>query len=570
MHIDEIPNRKSRPAYLLRESFREGERVRKRTLANLSSLPIEQIEMIRRVLKGERLGSIENGLEVIGSKQHGHVDAVRTAMRRLGFDRLIDKEASRERDLVVAMITGRIISPEASKLGMVQAWADTTLADDLGIVDAHEDDLYAAMDWLIERQDRIEKRLAKRHLKSGGLVLFDLTSSWFTGVTCPLAKRGYSRDGRPGTLQVDYGVMTDERGCPVSVSVFEGNTGDPKTLLPQVETTKKSFGIDRLTMVGDRGMITNVQIDAMRKLDGVDWITALKSGAIADLVNDKSLQPDLFDERNLISLTHLDYPGEQLVACRNPALAKRRAEKRRELIAATAVELEKIKAAVDSGRLSGKAKIGVRYGKASGKYKVGKHFTWNIDDTAFTFAIDDKKVAEEAALDGIYVIRTSIAKEEMTAEAAVLNYKKLADVERAFRTLKGVDLHVRPIRHRLEGRVKAHIFLSMLAYYVQWHMIQAWAPLTFVDEAGPDAARMADPVAPAQRSKAALTKAHTRQLTDGSPAMSFGRLLANLATIVRNVVRPKSAKPGEATFTLSTRPDPKQQQALDLIAAITV
>ena len=570
MHIDTIPNRKARPTYLLRESVREGKRVGKRTLANLSSLPIDQIEQIRRVLKGEKLGPVADGLEVIRSRHHGHVDAVRSAMKRLGFDKLIDAKSSRERDLVVAMVVGRIIAPEASKLGMPQAWADTTLTDDLGIADAGEDDLYEAMDWLIERQDAIEKRLAKRHLKSGGLVLFDLTSSWFTGVTCPLAKRGYSRDGRPGTLQVNYGVMTDDRGCPVSVSVFDGNTGDPKTLLPQVEKTKTSFGIDRLTMVGDRGMITNVQIEGMRKLDGVDWITALKSGAIADLVNDKSLQPDLFDERNLISLTHLDYPGEQLVACRNPALAKRRAEKRRELIAATAVELEKIKAAVDSGRLSGKAKIGVRYGKASGKYKVGKHFTWNIDDTAFTFAIDDKKVAEEAALDGIYVIRTSIAKEEMTAEAAVLNYKKLADVERAFRTLKGVDLHVRPIRHRLEGRVKAHIFLSMLAYYVQWHMIQAWAPLTFVDEAGPDAARMADPVAPAQRSKAALTKAHTRQLTDGSPAMSFGRLLANLATIVRNVVRPKSAKPGEATFTLSTRPDPKQQQALDLIAAITV
>ena len=570
MHIDTIPNRKARPTYLLRESVREGKRVGKRTLANLSSLPIDQIEQIRRVLKGEKLGPVADGLEVIRSRHHGHVDAVRSAMKRLGFDKLIDAKSSRERDLVVAMVVGRIIAPEASKLGMPQAWADTTLTDDLGIADAGEDDLYEAMDWLIERQDAIEKRLAKRHLKSGGLVLFDLTSSWFTGVTCPLAKRGYSRDGRPGTLQVNYGMMTDDRGCPVSVSVFDGNTGDPKTLLPQVEKTKTSFGIDRLTMVGDRGMITNVQIEGMRKLDGVDWITALKSGAIADLVNDKSLQPDLFDERNLISLTHLDYPGEQLVACRNPALAKRRAEKRRELIAATAVELEKIKAAVDSGRLSGKAKIGVRYGKASGKYKVGKHFTWNIDDTAFTFAIDDKKVAEEAALDGIYVIRTSIAKEEMTAEAAVLNYKKLADVERAFRTLKGVDLHVRPIRHRLEGRVKAHIFLSMLAYYVQWHMIQAWAPLTFADEAGPDAARMADPVAPAQRSKAALTKAHTRQLTDGSPAMSFGRLLANLATIVRNVVRPKSAKPGEATFTLSTRPDPKQQQALDLIAAITV
>ena len=570
MHIDTIPNRGSKPTYLLRESVRDGDRVRKVKLANLSSLPIEQIEMIRRVLKGERLGPVEAGLECIRSQHHGHVEAVRAAMRQLGFERLIDKEASRERDLVVAMVTGRIIAPEASKLGMTQAWADTTLADDLGIADADEDELYAAMDWLEERQGAIEKRLARRHLKAGGLVLFDLTSSWFEGVTCPLAKIGYSRDGRKGTLQVNYGVMTDDRGCPVSVSVFEGNTGDPKTLLPQVEKTKKSFGIDRLTMVGDRGMITNVQIDAMRKLDGVDWITALKSGAIADLVDDKSLHPDLFDERNLISLTHPDYPGEQLVACRNPQLAKRRAEKRKELIAVTVIELEKIKAAVDAGRLRGKAKIGVRYGKASGKYKVGKHFTWKIDDNAFTFEIDGKEVAEEAALDGIYVIRTSIAKEQMTAEQAVLNYKKLAEVERAFRTLKGVDLHVRPIRHRLEARVKAHIFLSMLAYYVQWHMIEAWAPLTFADQAGPSAARMRDPVAPARRSKAALDKVHTRTLADGTPAMSFTRLLANLATIVRNTLRPKSARPGEATFTLTTRPTPKQQQALDLIAAITV
>ena len=469
MYIDIVPNRSSPPAILLRESVREGKRVLKRTIANLSGLSIEQAETMRDVLKGKTLAPIDEAFEITRSQSHGAVEAVRTAMRRLGFDRLIDKEACRERDLVVAMIAGRIIAPEASKLGMTQAWADTTLADDLGVSDADENELYAAMDWLIERQDKIEKRLAKRHLKSGGLVLFDLTSSWFTGLTCPLAKLGYSRDGKKGTLQVNYGVMTDDRGCPISVSVFEGNTADPKTLLPQVEKTKKVFGIDRLTMVGDRGMITNVQIDAMKKLDGVDWITALKSGAIADLVDDKSFQPELFDERNLINLTHPDYPGEQLVACRNPALAKRRAEKRRELIAATVVELEKIKAAVDEGRLSGKAKIGVRYGKVSGKYKVGKHFIWNIDDTTFTFEVDEKKVAEEAALDGIYVIRTSVAKEQMTPEQAVLNYKKLAETERVFRTLKGVDLHVRPIRHRLESRVKAHIFLSMLAYYVQWH-----------------------------------------------------------------------------------------------------
>ena len=570
MHIDTIPNRNSRPAYLLRESVRDGKRVGKRTLANLSSLPLDQIEMIRRVLKGEKLGPVADGFECVRSTHHGHVEAVRTAMARLGFDKLIDANSSRERDLVVAMVAGRIIAPEASKLGMVGAWADTTLAEDLGVADANEDELYAAMDWLIERQGTIEKRLAKRHLKAGGLVLFDLTSSWFEGVTCPLAKLGYSRDGRPGTLQVNYGLMTDDRGCPVSVSVFDGNTGDPKTLLPQVEKARTSFGLERLVMVGDRGMISNVQVDAIAKLDGVDWITALKSGAIARLAEAGHLQLDLFDERNLISLTHDDYPGERLVACRNPALAKRRAEKRNDLIAATTRELEKVKAMVTGGRLEGSDKIGVRVGKVIGKYKVAKHFDLDIEDGSFGFEVNAQRVAAEAALDGLYVIRTSVDKADMTAEQAVLNYKRLAEVERAFRTLKGVDLHVRPIRHRLEARVKAHIFLSMLAYYVQWHMIQAWAALTFADEAGETAARSRNPVAPAKRSKAALDKVHTRTLSDGSTAMSFGRLLAHLATIVRNTLRPRSARPGEATFTLTTRPTPKQQQALDLIAAIIV
>jgi transposase len=356
----------------------------------------------------------------------------------------------------------------------------------------------------------------------------------------------------------------------VSVSVFEGNTADPKTLLPQVEKVKNSFHLDQLVMVGDRGMISNMQIEAMGKLDGVDWITALKSGAIAKLADAGRLQLDLFDERNLISLTHEDYPGERLIACRNPALARLRAEKRQDLIAATIRELEKVKGMVTAGRLKGADKIGVRVGKVVGKYKVAKHFELAVEDASFAFKVNEGRVAAEAALDGLYVIRTSVAQAEMTAEQAVLNYKRLAEVERAFRTLKGVDLQVRPIRHRLEARVKAHIFLSMLAYYVQWHMIQAWQPLTFADEAGEDAARLSDPVAPAQRSKAALDKVRTRTLADGTPAMSFTRLLAHLATIVRNTLRPRSARAGEATFTLTTRPTPKQQQALDLIAAIAV
>jgi len=365
---------------------------------------------------------------------------------------------------------------------MIPAMRDTTLSDDLDIADADEDELYEAMDWLLARQDKIEKKLAKRHLKEGGLVLFDLTSSYFEGETCPLAQRGYSRDRKPGTLQVNYGLLTDERGCPVSVSAFEGNVADPKTLLPQVEKTRKSFGIDKLVMVGDRGMISNVQIDAMRSTPGIDWITAMKSGAIARLLDDTTLQPDLFDERNLMSISHPDYPGERLIACRNPALAKRRAKRRDDLIAATAEKLGAAKAMVEAGRLKGAARIGVRVGKVVARHKVEKHFDLTITDTSFTFAVSQARVAEEAALDGIYVIRTSVTGDAMTSEQAVLSYKRLADVERAFRTMKGMDQHVRPIRHRLENRVRAHLFLCMLAYYVQWHMIEAWSELTYKDE----------------------------------------------------------------------------------------
>ncbi|MGH8430478.1 MAG: IS1634 family transposase [Solimonas sp.] len=570
MHIDTIPNRNSRPAYLLRESVRDGKRVRKRTLANLSSLPIEQIEAIRRILRGERLGPVEDGLEVVRSRAHGHVEAVLGAVRQLGLERLIDARGSRERDLVVAMVAERILAPEASKLGMTRAWADTTLPDELGIADADEDALYEAMDWLVERQEAIEKRLARRHLKAGGLVLFDLTSSYFEGERCPLAKIGYSRDGKRGTLQVNYGLLTDARGCPVSVSVFEGNTADPKTLLPQVEKVRKGFGVDRLVMVGDRGMICNVQVDALRLMEGVDWITALKSGAIAQLAAGGQLQLDLFDERNLIAFTHPDYPNERLIACRNPAPAKLRAEKRRDLIAATTRELEQVAAMVTGGRLKGAARIGMRVGKVANKYKVAKHFEIAIGEDALTFKVKEASVAAEAALDGLYVLRTSVAATAMSDAETVLNYKRLAEVERAFRTLKGIDLQVRPIRHRLETRVRAHIFLSMLAYYVQWHMIEAWAPLTFKDEVDTEPARLTDPVAPARRSQAALAKVHTRTLADGTPAMSFTRLLAHLATVVRNTMRPRSARPGEATFTLTTRPDANQQQALDLIAAIAV
>ena len=572
MHIDAIPNRGARPTYLLRESVRDGKRIKKRTLANLTALPDEQIETIRRALKGETLVPAEGAFECVRSQPHGHVQAVRTAMAQLGFETLIDGKRSRLRDLVVGMLSMRIVAPEASKLGMIPALADTTLSDDLGIADADEDEdeLYEAMDWLLARQDKIEKKLAERHLREGGLVLFDLTSSYFEGETCPLARRGYSRDRKPGTLQVNYGLLTDERGCPVSVSAFEGNVADPKTLLPQIEKTRNSFRLGKLVMVGDRGMISNVQIDAMRSTSGIDWITALKSGAIATLLDDDTLQPDLFDERNLMSITHPDYPGERLIACRNPALAKRRAKKRRELIAATAEKLGAVKAMVETGRLKGAAKIGLRVGKVVARHKVEKHFDLTITDTSFEFAVAEVRVAEESALDGIYVIRTSVPGDAMTSEQAVLSYKRLADVERAFRTMKGMDQHVRPIRHRLEDRVRAHLFLCMLAYYVQWHMIEAWTELMYKDEESGGSERERDPVSPAKRSKAALKKAHTRKLADGTRTLSFGQLLDHLGTIVRNTLRPAGACPGEATFTLTTTPTPKQRRALDLVAAITV
>jgi hypothetical protein len=570
MYIDVVPNRNSRPAVLLRESVREGSKIKKRTLANLSALSMEQVETIRRVLRGDKLGPLEQHFEITRSQHHGHVAAVRTAMQRLNFDKLISAKACRERDLVLAIVATRLIAPEASKLGMTRVWPDTTLAEDLGVADADEDELYHAMDWLIARQSAIEHRLATRHLRQGGLVLFDLTSSWFTGTTCPLARLGYSRDGRRGTLQVNWGLLSSAAGCPVGVAVFEGNTADPDTLLPQMDKVRTEFGISELITVGDRGMISSVQIDAMRKMEGIAWITALKNGALRKLADDGTLPLDLFDESNLVTFTHDDFPGERLVACRNAALAKLRAAKRQDLIAATTRELEKVRSMVASGRLKGRDRIGVRIGKVISKYKVAKHFDWTITEDAFSFSVNAERVAAEAVLDGVYVIRTSVPETAMSPQDAVLNYKRLAEIERAFRTLKGIDLHVRPIRHHLEGRVKAHIFISMLAYYVQWHMLEAWRPLLFADAEGEDAQRRRDPVAPAKRSKAALVKVHNKRLLDGTPAMSFHSLLRHLATIVRNTCRPKGARTGDAAFTLTTQPNPKQAQALQLLETIAM
>jgi transposase len=569
MHIDIVPNRNSKPAVLLRESYRERDKVKKRTLANLSALPMNQVEMIRRVLKGEKLGPTEELFEIVRSQHHGAVQAVRTAMHGLGFDKLISPHGCRERDVVVAMVAGRLIAPEASKLAMTHAWRDSTLADELGVADADEDELYEAMDWLIVQQDAIEQRLGKRHLAEGGLVLFDLTSTSFEGTACPLAALGYNRDGEPGMLQINWGLLTDSRGCPIAVSVFEGNTADPTTLLPQVEKVREQFSIATLVMVGDRGMISETQINALKQSEGVHWITALRNGAIVKLADGGQLQLGLFDERNLFTLTHPDFPDERLVVCRNGELAKQRTAKRQDLIAATERQLEKVKSMVENGRLKGRAAIGVRVGKVVNKYKVAKHFDLDINDEGFSYSVNSERVAGEAALDGIYVVRTSVPARKMSSEEVVLNYKSLSAVERAFRSMKGVDLHVRPIRHHLEDRVRAHIFLSMLAYYVQWHMIEAWRPLLFADEQSADK-QARDPVAPAKRSKRALAKVHNKRLEDGTPAMSFRTLFDHMATIVKNTCRPKGARQGEATFELTTRPNAKQQQALDLLAAITL
>ena len=566
MHIDAVPNREARPTYLLRESFREGNRVRKRTLANLSTLSDEQITAIRRVLRGEALCAATSMFEVVASRPRGHVQAVDVAMHKLGIERLLAARASRERELVCAMIAARIVAPH-TKLATTRWWRTTTLADDFGVADADEDGLYAAMDWLLAHQDTIQKKLAARHLSEGGLVLYDLSSSYFEGSTCPLAKLGHSRDGRKGMLQVNYGLLTDARGCPVAVSVYEGNVGDSQTLMPEVKRLRESFGIERLVMVGDRGMICQKSIDEMRQSAGIDWITALKSASIRALVEQSHLQLGLFDERNLLELTSPDYPGERLVACRNPELAKLRAHKREDLLASTERNLAKIEARVAAGRLAGRDAIGLCVGKVINQFKVGKHFVLTIDEHALSYARDTRRIAEEAALDGIYIIRTSVPAAQMDAPDCVRNYKALANVERAFRSLKTIDLKVRPIHHRTADRVRAHIFLCMLAYYVEWHMREAWRELMFADT-DQQAKATRDPVAPAKRSAAAQAKAATHTLDDGTPAHSFASLLAELSTLVRNTCRTPGADPDAPTFEVLTTPNVKQARALELIDQI--
>lgn len=566
MHIDIVPNRDSNPTILLREARREGKRVIKRTLANLSSLPMDQVEAIRHILKGEKLVCPTELFENIASTHHGHVQAVWTAMRRLEFEKLVASRPSRERDLVVGMVAARILEPD-SKLATTRWWKNTTLPDILGVSDAMETDLYEAMDWLLERQDLIEKKLARRHLQDGGLVLYDLTSSYFEGKCCPLATFGHNRDGKKGKLQVNYGLLTDGRGVPVAASVFEGNTADPKTLMPQVEMVRERFGISEMVLVGDRGMISQKHIGELKERGGVDWITALKSGAIQKLLNGETLQLGLFDERNLFEFTHPDYPGERLIACRNPDLARQREHKRQALLDATIRELEKVKKMVEGGRLKGKGQIGVRVGKVVNKYKMAKHLTLEILDDSFIFQVKKEKVMEEGALDGVYVIRTSLSRDRMSSEDTVRSYKELSQVEQAFRSFKSIDLEVRPIHHHLGNRVRAHIFLCMLAYYVKWHMMEALRPLLFADE-DLQAKMTKDPVAPARRSQKALEKVRTKRLEDGTEVHSFQTLLKSLSTIVRNACRYKTGGDDAPLFNMETKPSAKQQQVFDLLENI--
>ncbi|MCC7380706.1 MAG: IS1634 family transposase [Deltaproteobacteria bacterium] len=562
MYVTAVPNRGAKPTILRRESYREEGKVKSRTLANLTRLPEHAIEAVRRALDGEALVSAQEAFEVESSEQHGHVEAVLTAMRKLGFEALLSSRPCRERDIALAMIAARIIEP-GSKLETTRAWKTTSLPTELGVADAEEDDLYDAMDWLLARQPDIEKKLAARHLKPGGLVLYDLTSTWVEGKACPLASSGYSRDGKRGKLQINFGLLTDDEGRPITTTVYAGNTADPSTVQEQVAKLKAEYKLDHVIFVGDRGMVTETQIDRFLVQGGVEWITAVRSGGIQKLKSEGSLQLGLFDDRNLFEFASPSYPGERLVACRNPDLAEHRRKKRDSLIEATRADIEKIQLMIARGSLVDKAEIGLRVGRIIDKHNVAKHFKIEIKDRELHYRVRTDRVEREASIDGIYVIRTSVPADVVSADDAVRHYKRLTRVERAFRSLKTLSLHVRPIYHHTESRVRAHIFLCMLAYYVEWHMRRAWAPLLFTDEVDRSVTR--DPVAAATPSRAARRKAATKKAADGSVLHSFSTLITHLSAIVRNHCRRKGATNAEPRFEMTTRPDPTHRRAIKLL-----
>jgi hypothetical protein len=554
---------------LVRRTFREGGKVRHETLANLSALPGEAVAAIEAALKGERLVPAGQAVTITGSLPHGHVAAVAAMAGELGLPGLLGP-AGRQRDLALALIISRVVRP-GSKLSTLTWWGDTTLGADLSVAGASTDEIYAAMDWLAGRQDAIEAELARRHLaleaNPARMALFDLSSSWLEGSQCPLAARGYSRDGKKGRLQIEYGLLTDPAGRPVAIRVFPGNTGDPAAFTGIVKVVRDKFGLAQMVMVGDRGMITSARIAALNQLeDGTarpgayGWITALRAPAIRKLMaEDGPLQLSLFDQQDLAEITSPDFPGERLVACRNPVLAADRARKREDLMAATEKLLAPIAARVAAGRLSGAAAIGVEAGKVISRYKTGKHFDLTITDTSLTVARRQDRIDAEAALDGFYVLRTPIPASELDAPAVVTAYKNLKYVERDFRSIKSDDLDLRPVFHRLEERVKAHVLICMLACYLTWHLRKTWAPLTFTDEHPP---APGNPVAPARRSAAAQAKASAQRDPAGRPYRSFRSLLEHLATLTRNQVRFTGAT---ADVPMLTEPTTTQRQAFDLI-----
>ena len=567
MHVDQAGRhyttaggeRRSYPTYLLRRSFRDAHgRPRKETLANLTGLPEESIAALRLTLRGRTLVDAEDAFEVQRSVPHGNVAAAHVMASELGLRALLGP-ACRERDIACALIISRAVRPE-SKLSTARWWAagDTTLGTDLGVADAGTDEIYAAMDWLTGRQREIEKKLAARHLRPGGIAMFDLSSSWVEGSCCELAAFGHSRDGKRGRRQVEYGLLTDRQGRPVAVEVFPGNTSDPESFKTAITRVRTDFGIDRLIMAGDRGMITGTRIADLRKLDGMDWITALKAPAIAKLAKDDGpLQMSLFDTQNFAEITHPDYPGERLVCCHNPALAADRARTRGELLADTEKDLAKIQASAAAGRLKDPDKIGIRIGKVINKRKVGKHFITEVTGDSLTWRRDQEKIAAEAALDGIYVIRTSVTAGILDAAEAITAYKNLKYVERDFRITKADDLDLRPIHHYLAGRVRGHVLICMLACYLTWHLRQALAELTFTDQHIP---QPSDPVAPAQRSQQAKAKDGAKHNRDNLPVYRYRDLLAHLATLDRQTI----TFAGRRIQKLTT-PTPVQRRAFELL-----
>lgn len=543
--------------HLLRRSYREGGTVRNETVGNISHLPEELVELVRAGLGGEPVGLLSDAFAIERSLPAGHVEAALVMAGRLELARLIDRQPSRERDLVLAMICQRVIAP-ASKLGTVRAFGQSTVAEELGVADADEDDLYRAMDWLLVRQERIEDRLARRHLRDGELVLYDVSSSYFEGRSCELAKLGYSRDGKRGTLQIIYGLLCDKPGRPIAVEVFSGELHDDKTLPSQIEKLKTRFGLSRIVVVSDRGMVTKANLELLGRAE-VGWITALKAPQIQKLARQEVLQLSLFDQANLAEITSEDYPGERLIVCRNPLVTAERARKRSELLEATERGLAEIAQRVERGTLHGADQIGLAAGPALRRYKVKKHFEVTITDTTFTYKRKTEQIDAEAALDGIYVLRTNLPDTELATGDVVRSYKNLEQVERAFRTLKGPALEIRPIHHHLEDRVRAHVFLCMLAYYLTWHLRHAWAPLLFKDEQPPD---RPDPVAKATRSTAAQRKARTKTTSAGEICHSYKSLLAELGTLTRNTIRLPNTT---ATFHKLAQPTTTQARALDLV-----